>query len=191
VDIQWNAYIDWDCTDWAGTHDFNDPPEARTYDDISEDVLLGSPIISGTVNRDEAVYPAKTCELLLRNDTGKYFLNNPESVLYGRIRLWLPVCVIATFNSVPYPRFYGYINRITYYPIKDKQTAYFYATDGTDLLAKTIVVQDMDDKLVKTDGEACDDILTAAGWNAARRIIDLDGGDIVNFPDTFAFMKGA
>ncbi len=189
MDIQWKVYVDWDCVDWAGAHDFSDPPEARTYDDISEDVLIGWPKISGLANRDEAVYPARTCDLALRNDTGKYFLGNTGSVLYNRIRLWLPVKVEAIYNEVTYPRFYGYINRITFYPIKDKQTAYFYATDGTDLLAKTIIVQDMDDKTVKTDGEGCDDILTAAGWNAARRIIDLDGGDILNFPDTFAYTK--
>ena len=67
--------------------------------------------------------------------------------------------------------------------------AYFYATDGLDLLAKQIVIQDIDDKTEMTDGEAIAAILDAAGFNDTRRSIDVDGGDIVNFPDTFAFEK--
>jgi hypothetical protein len=97
------------------------------------------------------------------------------------------VRVRATYSGTTYNLFYGYLNRITAYPLKNRQEIYFYATDGTDLLAKQIVVQNMDDKTVMTDGEAVAAVLDAGGWNATRRALDNDGGDIMNFPDTFEF----
>jgi len=182
--LTYEVCIDWNCADWAGVHDFT-----GEYDNISAYVKPGFPKITGNAKRDDFVYPARSCELQLENSSGIFFNNNEGSPLHNLIRPWLPVRVRAILNDTPYPRFYGYINRLRYYPIKDKQTAYLYATDGSDLLAKTIVVQDLDDKIIKTDGEAVDDILTAGGWAATRRVIDLDGGDIVNFPDTFAYTK--
>jgi hypothetical protein len=56
-----------------------------------------------------------------------------------------------------------------------------------DVLAKQVIIQDMDNKTTMTDGEAVIEVLNAAGWSAARRTIDLTGGDIITMPDTFAF----
>jgi hypothetical protein len=97
------------------------------------------------------------------------------------------VRVQATYAETTYDLFYGYINRITAYPIKNKQEIYFYCTDGIDLLAKQIVIQDMDHKTTQTDGASVAEVLDAAGWNATRRAIDVDGGDITSFPDTYDY----
>lgn len=56
-----------------------------------------------------------------------------------------------------------------------------------DVLAKQIVAQNMDTKVVKSDGEAVVEVLDAAGWSAARRTVDLTGGDIIRMPDTFDY----
>jgi hypothetical protein len=174
--------IDWDCADWAGAHDFT-----TEGDDISDDVLYMR--ISRGKNKDENTYPAATLEMTLNNESGDYYPTNSLSTLYPKVRLWLPVRVRAVFDETTYTLYYGYINKIKAYPHKNKQEIYFYATDGTDLLAKQIIVQDMDDKTVMTDGAAVGLVLDAGGWNETRRSIDVDGGDITNFPDTFEFTK--
>jgi hypothetical protein len=257
----YQVYVDWDCPNWAGVHDFT-----TAIDDISADVKHLR--ISRGKDRDSNTYPAATLEMVLENSSAKYYPTATAGDLVGKVRLWLPVKVEATYATVVYPLFYGYINRITAYPIKSRQDIYFYATDGTDLLAKTIVVQDMDDKTVQNDGLSVGQVLDAAGWVSAtvactmqntpdntitsaahglvngnrvmfsgvsipaelsttvtyyvisalddvfsvsltdggapvdfasdgsgfytyipRRAIDLDGGDITNFPDTFEFTK--
>jgi hypothetical protein len=256
----YQVYVDWDCADFAGVHDFT-----TAIDDISADVKHLR--ISRGKDKDSNSYPAATLEMVLENSSGKYYPTATAGDLVGKVRLWLPVKVEATYATVVYPLYYGYINRITAYPIKSKQDIYFYATDGIDLLAKTIVVQDMDDKTVINDGEATHAVLNAADWRTAdiactfeadddtvidashgladgdmvmfsgvlptgldvfiayyvvhsaentfkvaltssgaeidltsdggagyyhkilRRTIDVDGGDICNFPDTFEFTK--
>ena len=174
--------IDWDCTALHGTHDF-------TGDDITDNVKAFR--ITRGKSKDENTYPAATLELTLENSTGKYYPTLTTSPLYPKIRLGLPVRVQATYNEVTYSLFYGYLNRITAYPIRDKQEVYFYATDGIDLLAKCIVIQDMDDKVNQSDGASVDEVLNAVIWNMARRNIDQDGGNITLFPDTFEFEKSA
>ena len=176
--------IDFDCTDWAGAHDFT-----TSGDDITNDVKAFR--ISRGKDKDSNSYPAATLELTIENHSGNYYPTQAGKTPGPKVRLWLPVRVTATYPTpaTPYNLFYGYINRITAYPIKNKQEIYFYCTDGIDLLAKQIVVQDMDDKTVITDGAAAGLILDAADWNATRRTIDLDGGNIANFPDTFEFEK--
>jgi hypothetical protein len=256
----YHVYVDWDCTEWAGVHDFS-----QAIDDITNDVKHLR--ISRGKDRDSNNYPAATLEMLLENSSGEYYPTATSGNLVGKVRLWLPVKVTALFGGTTYGLFYGYINRITAYPIKSKQDIYFYATDGVDLLTKQIIVQDMDDKTVMSDGEAVHQVLNAAGWRAAsvactmqdagntvtkashglsngdtvmftgallpatldiytlyyvnnvlqntftvattlngidvnfaangsgyyyqirRRLVDNDGGDITNFPDTFEFTK--
>ncbi|MGA2159977.1 MAG: hypothetical protein ABSG90_12260 [Dehalococcoidia bacterium] len=156
----YKIYVDWDCADWAGVHDFT-----QSYDDITGDVKHLS--ISRGKDRDANTYPAATMEMVLNNFAGRYYPTTITGDLVGKIRLWLPVMAQATFNGTTYTLFYGFLNRITAYPIKDKQNIYFYATDGIDLLTKTIVVQDMDHKTVMSDGEAVHQVLNAAGWKMA------------------------
>ena len=180
--------IDWNCTDWAGEHDFSDPPEARTYDDISDYVI--QPIrIARNKKPDDWIYPAATLELKLLNVDRMFYPTNVESPLFGLIRPWLPIRIIATHNDIPYPQYYGYLCALICHPIRDKKHVYLYATDGIDVLAKAIVIQDMDDKTTMSDGEAVNLLLDKAGWGA-RRTIDMTGGDIIKMPDTFVYEKG-
>lgn len=174
--------VDWDCADWSGDHDFT-----TSGDDITNDVKAFR--ISRGKDKDSNSYPAATLELTIENSSGNYYPTNSGGTPGPKVRIWLPVRVRATYSETTYNLFYGYINRITAYPIKNKQEIYFYCTDGIDLLAKQIVVQDMDDKSIITDGAAVEKVLDAADWNSIRRTIDLDGGDIANFPDTFEFEK--
>jgi hypothetical protein len=156
----YQVYVDWDCADFAGVHDFT-----TAIDDISVDVKHLR--ISRGKDKDSNTYPAATLEMVLENSSGKYYPTATAGTLVGKVRLWLPVKVEATYATVVYPLYYGYINRITAYPIKSKQDIYFYATDGIDLLAKTIVTQDMDHKVVMNDGEATSSVLNAASWKTA------------------------
>ena len=182
-------FVDWDCQDWAGTHDFS-----QSIDDISADVTKIR--VTRSFDRQNLTYPAATLEMTLKNENGQYYPTNQASPLYPKIRIWLPVKLQIAWTHIvegspqtdTYDRFYGYLNRILAYP-KKKGYVYFYATDGTDLLAKTIIVQDMDRPTQKTDGAAINDILDAAGWNADRRNIDLTGGTITHWPLTFEYTE--
>lgn len=178
--ISYHICIDWDCADWAGAHDFTD-------DEVTDDVKRFR--IARGRDRDSSSYPAATLEMTLENSSGKYYPTLTTSPLYPKIRLWLPVRVQAEYDGSTYTLFYGYLNRISAFPLRNRQDIYFYATDGIDLLARSIVVQDMDDKKVMSDGAAIGKILDAAGWSADRRNLDLDGGDITSFPDTFEYTK--
>jgi len=183
--------VDWDCADWAGVHDFSDPPEARTYDDISGYVSRTKPPrIAKNKKPDDWVYPAATLELILNNESKIFYPTNSESVLFGKIHIWLPIRIIATHLTIEYPLYYGFINKLICYPFKDKKHVYLYATDGIDVMAKAIVIQDMDDPTIMSDGESVDLLATAGGWSADRRSIDMTGGDIINHPDTFVYVKG-
>ncbi|MCJ7744110.1 MAG: hypothetical protein MUO99_06070 [Dehalococcoidales bacterium] len=189
--ITYDVRIDWDCTDWAGVHDFSDPVGARTYDDISE--YVKSPIrIARNKQPDDWVYPAATLELKLNNISGIFYPTLVTGALYGKIRIWLPIRIIATYNAVDYPLYYGFLNKLACYPIRDKGHVYLYATDGIDVLAKSIIIQDMDDKTtigVVSDGAAVHLLLDAGGWGA-RHTIDVTGGNIISMPDTFVYEKG-
>jgi hypothetical protein len=166
------VYVDWDCPDWSGPHDFSTP-----IDTITDDVKHLR--ISRGKDKDSNTYPAATLEMVLENASGKYYPTATAGDLVGKVRLWLPVKVVATHGGNTYNLFYGYINRITAYPIIDNKSIYFYATDGIDLLTKTIVVQDMDDKTVMSDGEATHRVLNAANWNQVRACTMQNAGDTV------------
>ena len=181
--------IDWSATDWAGAHDFT-----TSGDDITADVK--SFRITRGKETEDNVYPSATLELILENSSGDYYptLSTGAHYTVARSWLWLPVRVRATHLTVVYNLFYGFINRITCSPLRSKKEVYFYATDGLDLLAKTMVIQDMDDKTTMSDGDAIVEILDAAGWSGSglttgRRNIDDTGGEITSMPDTFAFTK--
>jgi hypothetical protein len=152
--------VDWDNSDWAGTHDFT-----TSGDDITA-VVKAFRIARGK-DKDSNSYPAATLELTIENSSGNYYPTNSGGTPGPKVRIWLPVRVQATYSDTTYDLFYGYINRITAYPIKNKQEIYFYCTDGIDLLAKQIVVQDMDHKTTINDGEAVNQVLNAADWRTA------------------------
>lgn len=165
--------VDWTCADFAGVHDFTTGGEPTR--DITNDVKHLR--ISRGKDKDSNTYPAATMEMVLENSSGKYYPTATTGEYVGHVRLWLPVKVTAVYATVTYPLFYGYINRITAYPIKSRQDIYFYATDGTDLLAKTIVTQDMDHKVVMNDGEATNQVLNAASWRTASIACTFEADD--------------
>jgi hypothetical protein len=169
---EYHIYVDWECPNFAGSHDFS-----QAIDDITNDVKHVR--ISRGKDKDSNTYPAATLELLLENSSGKYYPTATTGDYVGLVRLWLPVKVEAVFATVTYPLYYGYINRITAYPIKSKQDIYFYCTDGIDLLSKTIVVQDMDVKTVMSDGEAVHEVLNAANWKQVAACTYQNAGDTI------------
>lgn len=181
-----SVMVDWDCTDWSA-----DPHFTSDTTGMSEIVSYVIPPIriARQSKPDDWVYPAATLEVRLNNTSGVFYPTLATGALYGLIRIWLPIKIVATHNAIEYPLYYGFINGYAASPLKSKQDIYIYATDGLDVLAKQIIVQDMDDKTVVTDGAAVEAILDAAGWSAARRTIDLTGGDIINLPDTFTYEK--
>ena len=179
----YSVKIDWDCADWAGAFDFS-----QTIDDVTSYVI--PPIrIARTSKPDDWVYPAATLELKFNNLSGRFYPTLATSPLFGKIRIWLPVQVVVTHLAIPYTIYTGFICGFAAKPLKGEQDIYIYATDGMDVLAKQIIIQDMDDKANMTDGEAVIEILNAVGWSAVRRTIDLTGGDIIKMPDTFAYEK--
>jgi hypothetical protein len=177
----YSVKVDWDCADWSGAFDFS-----QAIDDITDYVI--PPIkIARTSSPGDWVYPAATMEIKLNNESGRFYPTLNTSPLFGKIRIWLPVQVIMTHLTIPYTTFTGFICRFSANPLKGNQEIYLYVTDAMDVLAKQIIIQDMDNKTTMTDGEAVIEVLNAAGWSAARRTIDLTGGDIITMPDTFAF----
>jgi len=84
----YKIYVDWDCADWAGVHDFS-----QSYDDITGDVKHLS--ISRGKDRDANTYPAATMEMVLNNFAGRYYPTTITGDLVGKIRLRLPVMAQA------------------------------------------------------------------------------------------------
>ncbi len=175
--ITYSVCVDWDASDWSATPDF-------TTDGDNITSTVKSIRIERGYDREEGTSPAATAEIVLENSSGDYYPTNSGGTYYGKIRIWLPVRIQATHNSVTYDLYRGFISRIQCSPHWQSREAYFYCTDGTDLLAKIIVTQDMDTKTAMTDGEAVEDVLDAAGWSATLRDLDVDGGDIIDMPAT-------
>jgi len=177
ADITYSVCVDFDSVEWSATPDFT-----TSGDDITADVK--SIRIDRGYDREEGSSPAATAEIILENSAGNYYPTLSTGDYYGKIRIWLPVQIKATHNEVEYDLYRGFISRIQCSPHWEDKTAYFYCTDGTDLLAKIIVTQDMDTKTAKTDGAAIEEVLDACGWSATLRDIDVDGGDIIDMPAT-------
>ena len=180
-EIIYEVYVDWDGTDWQATPDFS-----QAIDDISDDVAYID--ISRGKEREEGNAPASFMQVKIKAGLHeKYSLYNASGVLYGKIRPWLVIKVIATHSVIEYPLFYGFISSIKVNPLPSKQEVIIYATDGMDLLARQLISQDYENRTVMTDGAAVGLVADAAGWSAAKRDIDIDGGDILNYPITGAY----
>lgn len=180
-EITYEVMVDWDATDWAATPDFG-----QAIDDISDDIAYIS--WRRGKQREEGNAPAATLEIKMKPALhGKY---SPFTTgdLAGKIRPWLPIRVRAYYNASYYAQFFGFISRIKINPWVDVQSVSFYVTDGIDLLARQLVVQDPNSKTPMSDGDAINLLLDAAGWSDVRRNIDDDGGDeLLNYPDTGVF----
>ena len=175
-EITYEVYVDWDGTDWQATPDFSEG-----IDDISNDVSYID--ISRGKEREEGNAPASFMQVKMKSGLhAKYSLYNTGSVLYGKIRPWLVIRARAVHSAVTYPIFFGFISSIKVNPHLNKQSVTIYATDGMDVLARQLITQDYEDRTVMTDGAAVGLVADAAGWSATKRDIDVDGGDILNYP---------
>ena len=181
MSITYEYMVDWDATDWQATPDFSE-----AYDDISDYVKTG--YIDRGKNTERGNCTAGTLDIVLDNEDKRFSPPYAASPLHDKIRPWLPVRVRATVVGVAtYVVYTGFISRLKINPDINVQEAYLYCTDGMDLLARQMVTQDVDNRTMTNDGDACNQLLDAAGWPAYRRVTDLDGGSIVNFPATTEF----
>ena len=67
-------FVDWDCQDWAGTHDFS-----QSIDDISADVTKIR--VTRSFDRQNLTYPAATLEMTLKNENGAVLPHEPGLAL--------------------------------------------------------------------------------------------------------------
>lgn len=115
--------------DWNNDGDFSD-----AYEDISADVKE----VSIERGRDSELgeCSAGTLELRVINTDGKY---SPQHAgpLYGNLKKGRPCRVRATYATVTYDLFYGYLERIVPNPDKQSQDAYIYATDLLARMGRT------------------------------------------------------
>ena len=169
--------VDWGATDWTATPDFTDD-----IDDISAYVKAYS--VDRGMKVEQGNTPAGTMNLTLDNSTARFSPVNTDSALTGLMRPWLPVRFRATVGATTYVVYTGFISRITCNPHGSKQYAMLYCTDGMDLLARNMVVQDEGQRSSVTDGDAVGALLDAAGWPVTKRQLDTSGGKIARYPLT-------
>lgn len=172
--------VDWEAANWLDTPDYS-----QAIDDLTPYVQ------SYQVNRGIAVEqgnaPAGTLQVTLKNGDGRFSPVNAASPLTGLMRPWLPIRFKATVGGVDKTVYTGFISRISCSPHLNKQAAILYCTDGMDLLARNMVTQDETATTAKSDGSAIGCILDAAGWPAAKRTLDVSGGNITKYPMTVEY----
>lgn len=180
--ISYNFYVDWDCTNWSDAPDFSQPD-----DDITSYVKKYS--IERGKNQELGNALAGTLDLTLNNTSRDFTPTNVIGKFYSTIRLWLPILMTATIGEDEPQIFYlGFISEIKIDPHPQAVEAYFYCTDGMDLLARQLITQDPDNLQAMSDGTAINQILDAAGWSADNRNIDMDGGDtLLEYPTTYPY----
>ena len=157
--------------DWNNDGDFLDANE-----DITSDVKT----IGYSRGKDDELSKAKVGQLTLtvNNANGKYSPPNTGSVLTGLLLPRRSIRVRATFASITYNLFYGYIEEIVPHPHWQEQDVVITALDGLDYLAR----QELDTILYKDTltGTLVTNILDNAGWSATLRSIDT-GQDTVPY----------
>lgn len=170
--------VDWDATDWSVTPDFSE-----AIDNITD--YVKSWHIDRGKDKELGNVPSGVLELVLDN-SDKRFSPPYTGPLSGKIRPWLPIRAEWDEDGAPswIPFYTGFISRIRITPHLDSQEAYFYCTDGMDLLARNMVTQDKQNTSSVTDGAAIEKLLDSAGWSATNRAIDTDSGLTLKYPDT-------
>ena len=180
ADLIYEVKVDWAMTDWSADPDFS-----QAIDDISS-YVMGIYFSKGK-DKELGNTPASTLELRLNNSDKRFSPPYAGGPLYGLLLPWKVIRVRIQHDSIWYPRFFGYISKYKIEPHIEKFRAYIYATDGLDLLARQMITHDNDNVVRMTDGAAVGKVLDVAGWSATRRDIDLDGGDITEYPDCYEF----
>jgi len=123
----YGVFVDWDLDDYESE-----------YADISADVIEIPKIMRG--KEDQLGHaPAGICEVRLKDIAHKYSPENEDSPLYGLLLPYRPIRVAATFASIEYDLFNGFISKIVPHPHWAKQDCYIYATDGLEKLSKNII----------------------------------------------------
>ena len=145
--------------DWDG--------DGTPEDDISSDVKT----FTFTRGRDVELgrTQAGTCELLLRNEDGRYSPDNQASPLYGEILPGVMVQAYYSGISGDVYLFTGKINEFRPNPRLDAQVCYVYAVDGMDALSRGTANVTLQDNI--KSGVIIADILDDAGWPALARTI--------------------
>lgn len=181
--ITYEIMVDWDMTDWAATPDFT-----QLIDDISDDVQSIN-WVRGE-DREEGNCPASTLELkIIGSLYAKYSPYNVAGDLFGKLLPWRAVRIRLTHNAVTYNIFLGFISKIKTNPHPDNPEVYIYCTDGLDLLARNVIAQNYDERTTESDGDAVGQVLDVAGWSSSRRNLDVDGGEIFQYPQTAEFQE--
>ncbi len=181
MSITYELMIDWDAVDWRITPDFSEG-----IDDISS--YLKSYYLDRGKKVEEGNIPAGTLDITLKNSDKRFTPTYAAGPLFGKIRPWLPVRFRATVTGGGAITFWtGFISRISIDPYLDIQEAYFYCTDGADLLARNMVSVNKGERTTITDGAAVGRVLDGAGWPAGKRSIDVDTPAIVEYGTTTEF----
>jgi len=179
--IVYEVMIDWDMADWAADPDFSED-----YDDISADVMTIS-WVRGE-DREEGNSPASTLELKIKGSLyAKYSPYNIGGDLYGKLLPWRIVRARAVHDENTYNVFFGFISKIKVNPYLDEPEVYIYCTDGLDLLARNVMTQNYEERTTESDGDAVGQVLDVAGWSSTRRDLDIDGGEIFQYPEIAEF----
>lgn len=110
--------VDWDA----------DGSFATTGDDISADVERLTYVL-GACRDFRGGTQASSAVLTLLNEDGKYSRENSSGPLYGKLRPNRPIWVTATYATVVYGVFAGYVQRLVCDP--GERRAYLYC-EGMD-----------------------------------------------------------
>ena len=141
--------------DWNNDGDFSDANEDITANVKSIHFSRGK---SGELGKSEV----GQCSIVLNNTSGLYSPSNSGGALYLNLLPKRPIRIRATFASVTYNLFYGYIEEIIPHPHLSEQDCIITAVDGLDFLSR----HDMGSILVKdqSTGYLHKEILSDAGW---------------------------
>jgi hypothetical protein len=178
--MEYELCIDWAATDWSDDPDFTDAEDDVTSYMQSFHLDRGTKVESGNA-------PAGTMQVELSDPAADFAGCNGASPYSGFVRPWLPIRLRVKVGVNWYALFSGFISRLHSEPHLNKVKCVLYCTDGTDLLARQIARQQLDERSAGTDGDAMAILLDVAGWSATRRALDTDGGSIVQYPKTVVY----
>ena len=168
-------YCDWDHDIWS-----DDPSFADAIDDITDYVKAWHP--HRGLHKEFGNVIAGSLSLTLMNDTGRFSPPNAASPLYGKLKIWRPVKVVASEDGSDWTLFRGFISSIRCHPHHNKQEATIRCSDGLDLIARHMLYLDKENRTASSPGTAIGVLLDAVGWPAAWRDLDTTGGTPLKYP---------
>ena len=166
-----DVYIDWHHDVWSDTPLFDD-----AIDDISAYVMRYR--IHRGVHKEFGNVISGVLDLPVTNSTGRFSPSNASSPLYGNLKPWRPVQLVASEDGGDYTLYRGFVSSIRCYPHLSKQQAFIRCTDGLDLIARHILTLDKESRTSTSPGGALTVLLNGMGWPAALRDIDTNGASL-------------